>query len=110
MLFRDEPVLRPVRTPVKPVREKSAASPENAQELYEILRALRVQIAEERKVPAYMIFSNATLQDMAAKAPTTAEEFRCVSGVGKVKANAFGERFCAAVCEYLSQQEDTVLF
>ncbi len=57
------------------------------------LKALRNRMAKEEKLPAYVIFSNATLEEMAAKAPKTMEQFLAVSGVGEVKARRYGKAF-----------------
>lgn len=70
--------------------------------LYDILRAVRMRIAKQQGVPAYVIFSNATLQDMAEKAPVTTEEFLEVSGVGQVKAQLYGDIFIEKIKNYLS--------
>ncbi len=67
------------------------------QALYQRLANLRAELAREQQVPAYFIFSNATLADMCAKRPATAEEFLAVSGVGAKKAEAYGEQFLAAI-------------
>lgn len=66
------------------------------------LRDLRTELAREEGVPAYIVFSNATLSDMAAKAPRTRDELLEVSGVGKVKAERYGRQFLAAIREYES--------
>ena len=66
-------------------------------DLLAALRALRTSIAQEEGVPAYIVFSNATLADMAAKQPGDLDEFLDVSGVGRVKAEKYGERFLAAI-------------
>jgi ATP-dependent DNA helicase RecQ len=66
-------------------------------ELFEALRRLRKQLAEERKVPPYIIFTDATLRHMARLRPTTPEALRLVSGVGEAKLRDFGERFLEAV-------------
>ncbi|GBU22781.1 ATP-dependent DNA helicase RecQ [Fibrobacteres bacterium R8-0-B4] len=50
--------------------------------LFETLRGLRAQIAKEQQVPAYIVFSDATLNDMCAKVPRTEDEFLNVTGVG----------------------------
>jgi ATP-dependent DNA helicase RecQ len=63
--------------------------------LFERLRSLRRSIAEERGVPPYLIFSDASLRDMVQRHPTTPEEFLEVKGVGEWKSQAFGERFLA---------------
>ena len=69
--------------------------------LYEHLRKLRMEIANEQGVPAYIVFTNATLADMAAKKPLDMGEFLCVSGVGEQKARAYGARFIKAIGEYI---------
>jgi ATP-dependent DNA helicase RecQ len=61
--------------------------------LFERLRSLRRSIAEERGVPPYLIFSDASLRDMVRLHPTTLAEFLEVKGVGEWKSQAFGERF-----------------
>ena len=66
-------------------------------ELFEALRELRAELARENGVPAYMIFSNATLQDMARKKPKNLSEFRKVSGVGELKASWYGKAFLKAI-------------
>ena len=69
----------------------SAVTPDD--DLYEALRELRHQIATEEGVPAYIVFSNATLEDMVRKRPMTTSAFLAVKGVGRVKAERYGERF-----------------
>ena len=48
-------------------------------------------------MPAYVVFSNATLADMAAKAPQTMDDFLDVSGVGEIKAARYGEAFLKVI-------------
>ena len=71
------------------------------QDLFEKLRTLRFEIAREEGVPAYIVFSNATLSDMCVRKPRSEEEFLRVSGVGATKAARYGERFLSAINEYL---------
>jgi ATP-dependent DNA helicase RecQ len=66
-------------------------------EIFETLRALRKRMAEERGVPPYLIFSDASLRDMARARPRTLDEFRQVKGVGDWKLQTFGDRFVTAV-------------
>ena len=68
-------------------------------------RALRAAIAAAEGVPAYVVFSNATLADMAAKAPHTMEDFLEVSGVGEIKAARYGEAFLKAIAAYEEADE-----
>ena len=65
--------------------------------VFEALRVLRRKIAEERGVPPYVVFSDASLHDMARARPMTLEAFREVKGVGDWKLETFGERFVAAL-------------
>lgn len=74
------------------------------QELYERVVALRNSLAREQNVPSYFIFTNATLVDMCAKRPHTAEELLGVSGVGAKKAERYGEAFLAVLNEGAPQQ------
>ena len=87
-----------------PKSDKSASVSEKTvtdSGLYEHLRRLRMEIANEQGVPAYIVFTNATLADMAAKKPLDMQEFLCVSGVGEQKARAYGARFIRAIGEYI---------
>ena len=67
------------------------------EELFERLRALRTEIAREEGVPAYIVFNNATLVDMARKRPGDLAGLLEVQGVGQAKADRFGERFLACI-------------
>ena len=57
------------------------------------LEALRKELASAQGVPPYVVFSDATLEEMAARRPTTAEEFLTVGGVGETKLARYGEEF-----------------
>ena len=65
--------------------------------LFQRLRALRKRLADEQGVPAYVVFSDATLAAMAALRPTTPEGLLRVSGVGPVKLARYGEAFLAVL-------------
>ena len=67
--------------------------------VFERLRELRRELATERGVPAYIIFGDATLQDLARVRPTNAGAFRMVKGVGERKAAEFAEVFCRAIAD-----------
>lgn len=66
-------------------------------ELFEELRALRMEIAREEKVPPYIVFSDKTLEHMAVLRPRNKEEMLCVTGVGEFKMEKYGERFLTCV-------------
>ena len=70
--------------------------------LFERLRALRRSIADKRDVPAYIIFSDVTLREMARSCPTTPKEFGQIPGVGKQKLRDFAEPFTNAIKDYLA--------
>ncbi len=69
-------------------------------DLFAKLKNLRSKLASEAHVPAYIIFSDATLRDMCKKLPQTRDEFLTVSGVGAVKAKKYGELFTSVIKEY----------
>ena len=71
--------------------------------LFEELRIVRRKIADERNVPAYVIFSDVSLREMARKYPETRAEFRGIPGVGEQKLRTFAEPFLAAIAEYLRE-------
>lgn len=68
--------------------------------LFAKLKHLRKRIAEEDGVPPFVVFSDATLADMADRMPHTNNDFLAVSGVGQTKLARYGERFLAAIREY----------
>ena len=73
-------------------------------ELYDVLRELRGVLAKKAGVPAYVVFSNATLADMARKKPQTMSAFKKVSGVGEIKAAWYGAAFLKEIEKYLGEQ------
>lgn len=73
--------------------------------LFDALRSLRKQIADERSVPPFVIFSDASLRDMARQRPSTREEFRCMHGVGKTKLDDFGDRFLDCIVQYCASSK-----
>jgi len=96
------PLSRPRRRPRAPAAG-CAAPPGPAprgpadRDLFEALRGVRRALAEERGVPPYVIFSDASLRDMASARPPTPAALLAVKGVGEWKCREFGERFLAAI-------------
>lgn len=78
--------------------ELPGLTPEQA-ELFEALRSLRTRLAREQQIPPYLIFNNATLEDMCRKRPTTPDELLEVSGVGAKKAERYGEAFLEVIAD-----------
>ena len=74
---------------------------EEDEALFLKLKELRNEIAEKVRKPAYVIFSNQSLVDMAMIKPTSMDEFLTVHGVGEFKASKYGEPFMACVQEFL---------
>jgi ATP-dependent DNA helicase RecQ len=62
-------------------------------DLFDRLRALRREIADSEKVPAYVVFSDAVLRDMARRVPKTEQDLLSISGIGYAKLERYGARF-----------------
>ena len=94
-----------VRVPTKKQRLRTARAGRAAElaglpvdeALFEELRALRKQLADEQNVPAYVVFSDATLAEMAARRPATQAELLDVNGVGQAKFERYGQAFLEAI-------------
>jgi ATP-dependent DNA helicase RecQ len=67
------------------------------EELFEALRALRLQIARRKRVPAYVVFSDAALVDMAQRKPSNRDEFLLVKGVGQKKCRMYAKQFLGII-------------
>jgi ATP-dependent DNA helicase RecQ len=98
VLLRREPE-RPART-VKAAKARRAAPvdlPEEALPVFEQLRAWRAAAAKEQGVPAYVIFHDATLRQIATESPATLVELGTVSGVGENKLAKYGQQILAVL-------------
>ena len=84
-------------TKAKPVKERL---PSKGKELFEKLRMLRSVFAKDMGVPAYVIFSDASLKDMEQKKPTTMEGFSNISGVGKAKLEKYAAAFIKVIARH----------
>ena len=78
--------------PIRPIR--SASTDET---LLDSLRQLRKQIAEREHTPAYIIFSDDSLEDMVEKKPVTLDQFSDIRGVGQIKLDRYGKVFVALI-------------
>jgi ATP-dependent DNA helicase RecQ len=89
---------------VEPAKRKKnrAGEIECDEELFERLRILRRKLADERDVPAYVIFSDMSLREMARLQPTTRSDFGGIAGVGEQKLRDFAEGFTAEIRDFLS--------
>jgi len=70
-------------------------------ELFEKLRGLRTGLAQQEGLPPYLIFTDATLQEMCDFKPTTPDEMRGISGVGEYKLENYGDAFIDAIREFV---------
>lgn len=91
-----EPVLRKEKVQISRIVEDD--------ELFERLRQLRREIAEEEKVPPYIIFSDVSLKEMSGRLPLNDQEFMQIKGVGERKLEAYGERFLQAIQQYCEEK------
>lgn len=73
-------------------------------ELFEAVRHLRFTIAEARGVPPYIIFSDASLRDMARLRPSSLEKMKLVYGVGEAKLREFGQTFFETIDRHCSEK------
>ena len=102
--FRYRPDL--VRTSRKENRETLAKSVTNphSDALLTRLKALRLKLAKARSVPAYLIFSDRSLIDMASRVPLTKWDFGEVNGVGAAKQEQFGEIFINEIKSFVQEK------
>ena len=111
-LYRKDAVI--ARAPAK-ARDAAAARGEGAEAslagedaaLLESLKALRLEIARERGVPAYVVFPDRTLIDMARRRPRTEAEFADVNGVGAAKLKDFAAPFLAAIAAAAAHRDES---
>jgi ATP-dependent DNA helicase RecQ len=97
-----------IPTLLKPARKSAARSSKSEatswegvdQELFEALRVLRRKLATQHGVAPFIIFSDATLRDLARKRPTSLTEFRQVHGIGDKKTSEFGEIVLEAISQH----------
>ena len=90
---------KPVTAPETKVHHVGEITCDEA--LFERLRALRKTLADERDVPAYIIFSDVALRQMARSYPASERDFARISGVGEKKLREFGEIFLGEIAAHL---------
>lgn len=93
-------LLKPAQKPAK--KSKTARDPWEGVDngLFETLRTLRAKIAGKKRIPAYIVFGDASLRDMARKRPSSINSLLEVKGVGEKKCKQYGETFLNAIIEY----------
>ena len=104
VLFHNQPVSFQSKQEIAAKREKKTRQAKkpapDAPELFEELRSLRRELADAEGIAAYMVFSDASLRDMAAKRPRNEQEFLEVPGVGAVKLRKYGRVFLDKIAQF----------
>jgi ATP-dependent DNA helicase RecQ len=93
-------LLKPTQKPAKVSKAASDSWDGVDRGLFEALRKLRATIARKKVVPAYIVFSDAALRDMARRRPSTLGGFLEVKGVGEKKCRQYGEAVLAVIKDY----------
>ncbi len=96
---RERLVMKKVENSEKVVKTHRPEVPVDS-ELLDALKALRKSIASKKSVPAYVIFTDATLTDMCKKCPETPDEMLEISGVGRTKLEKFGKEFLEVIAKF----------
>lgn len=114
VLFQQEKIQLVQQTTVKARQEAAKAKAKPAtkrqrvrDDLFEVLRQLRKRLAQERGVPPYIIFSDATLEEMAARRPMQDVDLQQVSGVGERKLQLYGDAFMQAIKDFVAEHATT---
>ncbi len=93
----------------KPEVQEKAVEPEKDAGydggLFEVLRVLRKKLADAENYPPYIIFTDASLKQMAALYPRTLSDFRKINGVGDKKLEKYGAVFVKEIADYYEKQE-----
>ncbi len=93
--------LKPSKSKNKQTRHSLSATDSP---LFEILRTVRRKLADEENKPSFMIFSDATLQEMAREKPTNTTDLLDISGIGQHKLTHYGHHFLKALKAYVEQK------
>ena len=79
-------------------------------DLFGLLRGLRMYLAGEEGIPPYMVFGDNTLKEMSTRMPLTKEQLLDISGVGEKKVEKYGEKFIEKIKEYVDEKNIQVDF
>jgi ATP-dependent DNA helicase RecQ len=98
-----QPIAAPATKDKEKEKERAPRSGEIScdEDLFDRLRQLRKTLADERNVPAYIVFSDVSLRQMARNYPANEEEFARISGVGEKKLKEFGSSFLGEISAHL---------
>lgn len=91
--------------PKRQQKRRAGAIDEDAlRPLFDTLRAVRLELAKDEHIPPFVIFSDATLWDMAALKPDSLEAMSDIKGVGSFKLHKYGRQFVSAIQSYIENQ------
>jgi ATP-dependent DNA helicase RecQ len=93
-------LLRPAQKPVKVSKAATDSWDGVDKGLFEALRKVRARIAGDKGIPAYVVFGDAALRDMARRRPSTPEGFLAVRGVGETKCRQYGQTVLDIIRDY----------
>ena len=115
-VLRSREMVMLTKLPPRPAGKGSAAAPRPPKSkageilcdetLYEALRTLRRELAEELNVPSYIVFGDVALREMARDLPLTRSAFLAITGVGEKKLERFGDAFLQAIREHADAFDD----
>ena len=110
-LLRERPTVT-ILLPKEPTRQERARRQDSIDGedmiLFGVLRELRASLAAREKVPAYIVFTDASLRVMSKLKPVTQAQFLRVAGVGERKAEKYGAAFCTAIAEYIEKNGEEI--
>jgi ATP-dependent DNA helicase RecQ len=106
--FNRRPTVQPRRAERKAKAAAAAVLSDAEASLLDTLKQLRLRLAKQRRVAAYVIFSDKSLIDMAARKPQSADEFANVHGVGGAKLKEFAGVFLAAIARHRAETSDNI--
>jgi len=94
----------PDQKEIQETREKKSQKSDNS--LFEKLRQLRLKLAKEEDIPAYLIFNDATLKEMEKQRPMTDEDFMAINGVGQKKMQDYGYQFIKEIIAFSKEKRE----
>jgi ATP-dependent DNA helicase RecQ len=94
------PVLKNTEKVLLKVQKKQPVSELKDTSLFAVLRALRKEIAQEERIPPYVVFHDSTLQEMSRRYPVDRKSLLAVTGVGENKVKKYGDRFMEVILQY----------
>lgn len=106
VLFEKEKVRLADVNQVEIVKEPEIAEKKVADTLFERLRKLRLELAKEEEIPAYLIFNDAALKEMEKERPMTDEDFMQINGVGRQKMQNYGYRFIKEIIKFSKEKRE----